>query len=303
MILTLAIMLAAGPSLVRAQEASPPAAGTAILQDYGTAWSSGDATQVAALYTEDAVREDIPTGTISRGRAEIEAFATALFTTDADVRLVVTDGFVGETWAVVEWTFTGTQQQTGGGMTFRGVSVLQLEDGLIRQETDYYDLPQMQQQIAAAGGTPEALLTPTAGTDATPVATAAEQTGSVTVRVYSCPAEMSQAAGEGEPDQATLLAGCTPLDTPETTPTLRTLSDDELMAGTTTEPGVYEWDDLAFGDYAVGGSGEMPANMGSLLVTDASGGLVQNPGLRLDEMSPQVEYHYFYFLAEATPTA
>ena len=43
------------------------------------------------------------------------------------------------------------------------------------------------------------------------------------------------------------------------------------MAGTATEPGVYDWDDLAFGDYAVGGSGEMPADLAGLRVTDASG--------------------------------
>ena len=41
------------------------------------------------------MREDIPTGITSRGRAE----------TDADVQLKVTGGFTGEPWAVVEWTF------------------------------------------------------------------------------------------------------------------------------------------------------------------------------------------------------
>jgi steroid delta-isomerase-like uncharacterized protein len=303
-VVTLAIVLLAGPSLLRAQEASPSAGESSILTEYGEAWSSGDASQVAALYTEDAVREDVPTGTTSRGRAEIEALATGLFETDADVRLVVTDGFVGETWAVVEWTFSGTRQETGGEVTFRGASVLELEDGQIREETDYYDLPQMQQQIAAAGGTPGALESSTGGAKATPgTDTTAEQTGSVTVRIYSCPAEMSQPAGQGQIDQAALLAGCTPLDAPELAPTLRALPDGEPMAGTTTEPGVYGWEDLAFGDYAVGGSGEMPADLSGLLVTDASGAALQNPALRLDEMAPHVEYHYFYFLIEATPAA
>jgi steroid delta-isomerase-like uncharacterized protein len=301
-IVALAIVLLAGPNVLRAQEASPPAEESSILTEYGAAWSSGDAAQVAALYTEDAVREDVPTGTTSRGRAEIEALAAGLFETDADVRLVVTDGFAGETWAVVEWTFTGTREETGGEVTFRGASVLELEDGQIRQETNYYDLPQMQQQIAAAGGTPGALETSTGGTDATPGnGTAAEQTGSVTVRVFACPAEMSQAAGQV--DQAALLAGCAPLDTPETAPTLRTLPDGEPMPGGATAPGVYGWDGLAFGDYAIGGSGEMPADLSGLLVTDASGAPLQNPVLRLDAMSRHVEYHYFYFLAEATPAA
>jgi hypothetical protein len=189
-------------------------------------------------------------------------------------------------------------------VTFRGASVLELADGQISRETDYYDLPQMQQQIAAAGGTPGALEPSAGGTDATPGTTAAAvQTGSVTVRVYSCPAEMGQSAGQGQLDQAELLAGCTPLDAPEMAPTLRTLPDGEPMAATATEPGVYGWEELAFGDYAVGGSGEMPADLGGLLVTDANGAPLQNPALRLDAMSPHVEYHYFYFLAEATPTA
>jgi steroid delta-isomerase-like uncharacterized protein len=297
-ILALVIVLLAGPSLLQAQEASPAAGGSAILTAYGEAWSSGDAAQVAALYTEDAVREDIPTGITSRGRAEIEAFATGLFETDADVRLVVTDGFVGETWAVVEWTFTGTREETGGGVTFRGASVLELEDGLIRQESDYYDLPQMQQQIAAAGGTPGALETPTGGADAT-----AEQTASVTIRVLTCPAEMSDAARQMPADLAALLANCAPLDAPETVPTISLYPDGEPIEGVVIEPGVYGWDGLALGDYVMVTSGPMSAEMGGMLVTDASGNPLQNPVIHLDGTSSQVEYYFFYVHAEATPAA
>src|SRR5215218_1503582 len=152
-IVALTIVLLAGPSLLRAQEASPSAEGSSILTAYGEAWSSGDAAQVAALYTEDAVREDVPAGTTSQGRDAIEELAAGLFATDADARLEVTDGFVGEQWAVVEWTFRGMREASGAEVTFRGASVLELADGQISRESDYYDLPQMQQQIAAAGGT------------------------------------------------------------------------------------------------------------------------------------------------------
>lgn len=155
-ILAVAVVLVAGPGLLRAQEASPPAADASIIAAYGAAWSSGDATEVGALYAEDAVRDDVPTGITSHGRAEIEALAAGIFAIDDDVRLEVTDGFVGETWAVVEWTFSGERKETGGEVTFRGASVLEIEDGLINRETDYYDLPQLQEQIEAAGGTPAA---------------------------------------------------------------------------------------------------------------------------------------------------
>ena len=291
-ILVLVIALLAGPSRLQAQEATPPATGSAILEAYGEAWSSGDAARVAALYTEQAVREDVPTGTVSRGRAEIGAFAMGLFEADADVRLDVTDGFAGETWAVVEWTFSGTRQETGGALTFRGASVLELEDGLISRESDYYDLPELQQQMAAAGGTPAVLETPAA----TP-ASSGEQAGSVTIRVYACPMALSQ----GQPDLAELVAGCAPLAEDWSAPTVAVLPDGEPVAGTASAPGVYDWAGLAFGDYVIAGGGEQPANLGGLLVTDAMGMALQNPVLRLDATSPHVEYAYFYFLAAATP--
>ena len=116
------------------------------------------------------------------------------------------------------------------------------------------------------------------------------------------PGELSQ---EEHDQQAALLAGCTPLDAPEVAPTLIDISesDGEPMAGTATEPGVYQWDNVAFGDYAVGGSGAVPANLDGMRVMDASGATLQNPVLRVDETSPHAELQYFYFLAEATPAA
>jgi hypothetical protein len=133
---------------------------------------------------------------------------------------------------------------------------------------------------------------------ATPSGATAE-TGSVTLTVFTCPAELSQAAGQGQADLDTLLAGCTTLISPDSAPTLSLLPDGAPMAGMANESGAYHWDDLPFGDYAIGGSGEQPANMSSLLVTDASGIPLQNPVLHLSEASPNVEYHYFYFVNES----
>lgn len=149
----LALMLMIGAPTALAQDATP-AASSSILQAYGDAWSSGDAATVGALYTEDATRDDVPTGMVSEGRDAIEKLADALFTSDDDVRLEVTDGFAGESWAVVEWTFSGVHPATGREVTFRGASVLELTDGLISEERDYYDLPDMLAQIEAASATP-----------------------------------------------------------------------------------------------------------------------------------------------------
>lgn len=126
-------------------------------------------------------------------------------------------------------------------------------------------------------------------------------TGSVTIRVFSCPAELRRSVGEEPSDQAALLAACTPLESAEVAPTVYLLPDGEPEAGTAAEPGVYRWEGLALGDYAIGGSGEMPADLAGLRATNASGAVLQNPVLSLTAEAPQVEYHYFYFRAEGTP--
>ena len=126
----------------------------ALAEAWKTRYNAGDADGVTALYTEDAVRDDVPTGMSSDGRAAIEELAAALFASDDDVRLEVTDGFVGENWAVVEWTFSGVHPATGLEITFRGASVLEMTDGLISEERDYYDLPEMMAQIEGASATP-----------------------------------------------------------------------------------------------------------------------------------------------------
>jgi ketosteroid isomerase-like protein len=129
----LSLVLLMGTGAALAQEATP-AAGQSIMQAYGDAWSSGDAAEV--------------------GRPAIEKLAEALFASDDDVRLEVTDGFVGDNWAVVEWAFSGVHPATGREVTFRGASVLELKDGLISEERDYYDLPDMLAQIDGAAATP-----------------------------------------------------------------------------------------------------------------------------------------------------
>lgn len=131
----------------------------------------------------------------------------------------------------------------------------------------------------------------------TPAAATAE-TGSVTVTVFTCPAELSQNVGQGPVDVDALMAGCTTLVSPDTVPTLSLLPDGAPTAGTANESGEYLWSDLTFGDYAIGGSGAQPANMTGLLVTDASGMPLQNPVLHVSETTPDVAAHYFYFVTQ-----
>ncbi len=63
------------------------------LQDYQTAWSSGDPKAVAALYDQQAERTDTLFNENQRGQAAIEAFATQFFAWYPGVRLEYLRGF------------------------------------------------------------------------------------------------------------------------------------------------------------------------------------------------------------------
>ncbi len=204
----------------------------------------------------------------------------------------------------IPWLLLEAKDHAGSGAfsTITHIQRLDTVGGVA--PTDGCDEAHAGEEVRAPYEATYAFFYPAAMTATPGTGTTAEQTGSVTIRVYACPAEMNEAAAQGQLDQAALLASCTPLDTPELAPTLSMLPDGEQpMAGTATEPGVYDWDGLAFGDYVIGVIGEMPANLASLRVTDASGNPLQNPVLGLDELSPHVDYFYFYFLAEGTPAA
>jgi hypothetical protein len=50
-----------------------------LLEDFGSAWSSGDSTQVSALYTRDAIMADALFGDMMEGRRAIKAYAENFF--------------------------------------------------------------------------------------------------------------------------------------------------------------------------------------------------------------------------------
>jgi hypothetical protein len=144
---------------------------------------------------------------------------------------------------------------------------------------------------------------------ATPRAVGAATTGSVTARVFVCPAESNRSIGwdelaaEWPAYEADLLAVCDSFADPAVAPELVTLPDEEsTLPGTEVAPGVYRWTDVPFRDYVLGGENMgMPSGLEGVLVVREGLGPVQNPPFRLDAETPDVEYRYFYFLTAATP--
>ena len=129
-----------------AQEPSPgasPAALPSPLPEWAAANSSGDADRLLALYTDDALWQEVAIGLAAQGEDEIRAHLDRLYTAVPDITVDVTSGFVAGDHAVVEWKVTGTYSSDFPGLppaagqhfSIRGASVFELADGKIR-DTD-----------------------------------------------------------------------------------------------------------------------------------------------------------------------
>ncbi len=171
-ILVLAAVLVVSTGIVAAQEASPgasPATLPAPLAEWAAAYSSGDADRLLALYTDDALWEEVAIGLAAHGQDEIRAHLDRLYTAVPDFTVEATNGFVAGDQAVVEWVISGTYSADFPGMptaagqpfSLRGASVFDLVDEKIRRYTEYWDAYRFLVQLGAlpapkAAGTPAA---------------------------------------------------------------------------------------------------------------------------------------------------
>lgn len=102
----------------------------------------------AAAYVEDAVYEEVASGVVRTGHAEILAYLTDFFAAFEDAGATVEIAFAAGDHGAATWTFTGryTGQLpgfppgTGQPITFRGASILALREGMIARETQFFDV-------------------------------------------------------------------------------------------------------------------------------------------------------------------
>ena len=142
----LALLLASVPA--RAEDENHD--GTRIALAWVDAWNSHDADRVVALFTPDAVYEDVPLGVANHGIAEIRAFAQGFFDAVPDSRIIYVSSFRAGKRGAIEWVFEGTDvgiHKTGKRFSVRGMTALELHGQLITRNVDYYDLATMLRQF------------------------------------------------------------------------------------------------------------------------------------------------------------
>jgi steroid delta-isomerase-like uncharacterized protein len=142
----LAILAIVGPLSSRVD-----ADDTAIAQAWIDAWNSHDPDNVIALFTENAVVEDVTFGAVSHGLAEIRDFAVGSFTAFPDIHFDLVNSTLKGGHGTIEWVFSGTDTGGFGGtgkpFSVRGVTVMDVHGTKLTRETDYWDLATVLKEI------------------------------------------------------------------------------------------------------------------------------------------------------------
>ncbi len=129
-----------------------------MLDDWALAWSSSeshDPGRILPLFAGDCVFEDVTFGVVARGKEELRSFAKGAFAGVPDFKYVVTSRFATSQWAVIEWVMSGTHKGDMPGIpatgkrfsSVRGSTVLELDAGKIRRESDYWDAATFMKQV------------------------------------------------------------------------------------------------------------------------------------------------------------
>lgn len=124
-----------------------------VLDAWAQQWSAHDVEGLLPLFTEDVVYEDVTFGVVNHGQAALRAFAEGIFPAFPDIKSELTSRFVAGDRAGLEWIMTGTQATLPGQPTVhkpfsvRGVTILELHEGKIRRNSDYWDLATFLKQV------------------------------------------------------------------------------------------------------------------------------------------------------------
>ena len=124
--------------------------GAAFATKWIAAWNSHDVEKFLPLFTDDAVYEDVAFGEKSKGSAELRKFFASELEGIPDLELKLERANLHGGHGTIEWVFSGTDKgvyKTGKKFSVRGVSVIEMRDGKISRNLDFYDLTTIMRQV------------------------------------------------------------------------------------------------------------------------------------------------------------
>ena len=101
-------------------------------------WNDQKLDQIGDYYTEDIVYKDMPLETTSKGIKELKQFMQEQFKTTPDLNFTTLDVIMESPEKIaVKWLMTGSED--GKPFETEGVSIMELKQGKVFKNTDYYN--------------------------------------------------------------------------------------------------------------------------------------------------------------------
>lgn len=132
-----------------------------FVEEYAAAWSTQNVEKILSFFTEDCVYEDVALSAVNTGKQELEAFLRATFAAIPDFQIEPKAAFAAGPQRANEWVMSGTQSgpfpgipATNRSFSVRGASIMEMEQGRIRRNTDYWSLAALLQQVGVLPQTP-----------------------------------------------------------------------------------------------------------------------------------------------------
>jgi steroid delta-isomerase-like uncharacterized protein len=114
------------------------------------AWNSHDIEKVLSFYSPDYIADDVSQASLLRGHEGLRAMLETYWRAFPDLEIAVTDMVIDGSRVASAWVAAGTHQgtimnipPTGHKVQVRGVSIIDVEDGLIVRGQYIWDLAGM----------------------------------------------------------------------------------------------------------------------------------------------------------------
>jgi steroid delta-isomerase-like uncharacterized protein len=125
-----------------------------LLKENMIAANSRNMEKLLSLFTDECVYEDVALGKVNHGKEELKAFFTSMWVWSPDVKIEEKSIFTAGDWGAAEWVMSGTHtgdlpemSATGKNFSIRGASIIQLRDGKVSRQSDYWNMASFLQQV------------------------------------------------------------------------------------------------------------------------------------------------------------
>ena len=119
-----------------------------MFREYVASWNAHDVEKILSFFTDDLVYEHVPRGENYRGKDQLKAWVKGTFDAIPDFKIDMPLLLGSGDLLACEWVMTGTNTgplapevpATGKSFSVRGSSIVQLKNGKIQRNSDYWDL-------------------------------------------------------------------------------------------------------------------------------------------------------------------